>query len=59
MLLDYKEHRSFSTFNKSKVFLTLTLKYLIYTGFFNFFVTAKKISPHFLKNFLLIWLFQF
>ena len=58
MLLDSKEHRIFSTFNKSKIFLTLTLKYFISTGFYNFFVPYKKMDPFFLKNFLLIWLFQ-
>jgi len=58
MLLDYKEHRIFSSFKKSKIFLTLTLKYLITTVFFNFFIDYKKIRYNFLKNFLLIWLFS-
>ncbi len=58
MLLDYKEHYAFSTFSKSKIFLTLTLKYLISTGFYNFFAASKKINSQVLKNFLLIWLFK-
>ena len=58
VLLDFKEHRIFSSFKKSKIFLTLTLKYLISTFFFNFFFEFKKVTQLFLKNFLLIWLFN-
>ena len=58
ILLDYKEHRIFSSFKKSKIFITLTIKYLISTFFYNFFIKPKKISHRFLKNFLLIWLFN-
>lgn len=58
ILLDYKEHRIFPTFKKSKIFLTLTFKYFIFTFFYNFFVPSKKITSKFLKNFLLIWLFN-
>lgn len=58
ILLDFKEHRIFSSFKKSKIFLTLTLKYLFSTFFFNFFLKFKKVTQLFLKNFLLIWLFN-
>lgn len=57
ILLDYKEHRIFSTFKKSKIFLTLTIKYFS-IKFNNFFLPNKKITSKFLKNFLLIWLFN-
>jgi hypothetical protein len=58
ILLDFKEHRIFSTFKKSKIFLTLTLKCLVTTVFYNFFIKIKKIKQKILKNFLLIWLFN-
>jgi hypothetical protein len=58
ILLDYKEHRIFSIFKKSKIFLTLTLKYLISTSLYNFFIKFKTLKPIFFKNFLLIWLFN-
>lgn len=58
ILLDFKEHRIFSSFKKSKIFLTLTIKYLISTTFYNFFFKFKKVTHTFLKNFLLIWLFN-
>lgn len=58
IILDYKEHRIFSTFKKSKIFLTLSLKYFIFTYFYNFFLPSKKITSKNLKNFLLIWLFN-
>jgi hypothetical protein len=58
ILLDYKEHRIFSIFKKSKIFLTLTLKYLISTSLYNFFIKFKILKPIFFKNFLLIWLFN-
>lgn len=57
ILLDYKEHRIFSTFKKSKIFLTITIKYF-FRNFFNFFIYNKKITFQYLKNFLLIWLFN-
>lgn len=56
MLLDYKEYKNFFNFKKSKVFLTLTLKFILSIVFYNFFISDKKIKYNFLKNFLLIWL---
>ena len=58
ILLDYKEHRIFPTFKKSKIFLTLSFKYFIFTHFYNFFLPFITITSNFLKNFLLIWLFK-
>lgn len=58
VLLDYKEHRFFPTFKKSKIFLTLTFQYFISSPFYNFFINSKKITSKFLKNFLLVWLFN-
>ena len=56
MLLDYKEYKNFFNFRKSKVFLTLTLKFILSIVFYNFFIFDKKIKYNFLKNSLLIWL---
>jgi hypothetical protein len=58
ILLDHKEHRIFSTFKKSKIFLTLTIKNLFSIFYYNFFIKLNKITPEILKNFLLIWLFH-
>jgi hypothetical protein len=55
MLLDHKEHRMFPFFNKSKIFLTITLKNILTNSFYNFFLEQKKSTKNFLKNFLLVW----
>lgn len=55
MLLDHKEHRIFPLFKKSKIFLSLTLKNILTTSLYNFFLIQKKSTKNFLKNFLLIW----
>jgi|JI61114C2RNA_FD_contig_123_10732_length_2097_multi_7_in_1_out_2_3 hypothetical protein len=55
MLLDHKEHRIFSLFKKSKIFLVFTLKNILTTSQYNFFLLQKKSNKNILKNFLLIW----
>lgn len=55
MLLDHKEHRNFPLFKKSKVFLFFSLKIVLTTFPYNFFIIQKKATKSFLKNFLLLW----
>jgi hypothetical protein len=55
MLLDHKEHRIFPLFKKSKIFLSFTLKNILTTSTYNFFISQKKYTKKFFKNFLLIW----
>lgn len=55
MLLDHKEHRNFPLLKKSKVFLFFSLKIILTSLPYNFFIPQKKPTKKFLKNFLLIW----
>jgi len=57
MLVDSIEQRYLNFLKKSKIFLRFTLKNILTSYYYNFFIDPSVINKNFLKNILLFWCF--